>query len=314
MGRWQADVLGLAIGFVIGGAAILWIGPALGLSSLASLVNRHTQAEARPAPEPPHPPPQVIRPTAAAATPAIVHPGGSTASSDRHMVKLPAVIRPTETRPGTGVSGTGFFIATDGTLMTAAHVVTGCARTQIASPRVGLTNAQVLAMDRAEDIALLRAPTVRPPATLALGAPGQSPGRFFILGYPSSRANLSVPEETWGTLENQQLPVLQRAISDASETVWVHADAVTHGYSGGPILDPRTGKVAGIVRAGLDPGYLRLIRGMPPNGMMIGPGAHTLSRFLRRAAPDLDPAFEQVVGSNPIDTARRATVHVLCWR
>ncbi len=108
-------------------------------------------------------------------------------------------------KPGSGLAGTGFFVTSDGLLLTAAHVVTDCKATRIASKFVPPMNVRLLARDTKRDVALLQAEHVTPPATLPIGRPAAPGGRLFVLGYPAS-GGLLVPTETWGTLENRIPP------------------------------------------------------------------------------------------------------------
>jgi serine protease Do len=98
-------------------------------------------------------------------------------------------------KPGTAITGTGFSVASDGSLLTAAHVVPGCRQTRIASQLVKPADARLMATDATNDIALLRAVHVTPPAVLPVGRPAAPGGRLFVLGYPGSGDPL-VPTET----------------------------------------------------------------------------------------------------------------------
>ena len=99
---------------------------------------------------------------------------------------LPTVIYPEDPgephKPGSAVAGTGFFVASDGSLITAAHVVDGCRATRIASQFVHPTKVRLIATDTKRDVALLRADNVTPPATLPVGRPASAGGRLFVLG------------------------------------------------------------------------------------------------------------------------------------
>lgn len=296
----MADFLGLAIGFVLGGAALVhflpqleawWAPPAAAL------------AAASPAP---------IRVPAPAALPRVVSPSFRTPRVENPQ-PLPTVVRPDEPQKITSLSGTGFFIAGDGTLLTAAHVVHDCRRTQVVSRFVPLTSATILSTDHKDDLALLRADGVRSPAVLPLGGPSAWAGRMFILGYPAT-AGARVPAQTWGLLENARLPRNAGRYADPGFMIWLEASAVTHGYSGGPIVDPRDGDVVGLIRGSVDPAHLRRLPGMPATGVTIGPGAARLIAFVQRQEPWLDVTQVSVEGDATLDLARRATVHVFCWR
>jgi hypothetical protein len=77
------------------------------------------------------------------------------------------------------------------------------------------------------------------------------------------------------------------------------------------MLDPRNGQVVGIVRGMVDSTRLHSVRAaIPASGLVIGPGSSPLHAMLRRedANGDVLPAL----GDAALDSARRATVHVLC--
>jgi len=316
MRTWVADLTGLVIGFAIGGAALVHF-----LPQVEDLLQ---PSGARPAPA------HQISVATVAPLPAVIGPSRPAPPSPEPVPQpdlpalmpapapLPQISEPDEpdpTRPppvrGTGMAGTGFFVA-DGMVLTAAHVVPECRRTEIVSPFVRRSPAQVAARDTRHDIALLEAAGLRAPATLAIGRPTASGGRVFVLGYPAT-AGLLIPEETWGILENDKLPREPAALTDPREQVWMEAGRVTHGYSGGPIFDPRSGKVVGIVRAMLDGSKLQAIRGMPASGMTIGPGSALLDAFLENAAPGTNGFPADQWGDDPLTVVRHATVHVFCW-
>ena len=253
-------------------------------------------------------------------------------------ISLPSVVRPgmasapdaqqiSGTKPATGPgqpaqeaagpaiarAGTGFFVGSDGTLLTAAHVVRGCTRTQIVSQYVNRAWVSVVASDVANDIAILKVSDIRPPAIASIGNHPPMGLRLFILGYPTS-ASLTVAAETWALMENRKFPATVGALAHPQDMIWMSAPAVTHGYSGGPIFDPKTGTVVGMVKGTVDGGYLRLIRDMPTTGVAIGPGIAPISAILRRQAPFAGVTLATSTSGDGMDTLRRATVHVLCWQ
>ena len=316
----MANLLGLAIGFALSGAALLYFMPQL--AALRGAAPSVRPVAARPDPgrlaTPPAQPAPLLMPAKPAPSlmpapmPRIAAPGLPILAGPGRPPRLPAIVHPDQPNQELGVAGTGFFIAEDGTVLTAAHVVADCRRTQVLSSLVHLTAATLLATDTKDDVALLHVGHIRPPAVLPLGRPAGPAGRLFVLGYPQS-AGLTVPAETWGTLENAKLPSTAGPLANPRVLVWMQASAVTHGYSGGPILDPRNGEVVGLVKATVDDGALRQVPGMPTSGMAIGPGSGRLIAFVQQELPWLDVAPASAQGDDAIDLARRATVHVLCW-
>ena len=302
MHPWVANLLGLVLGFTIGGEALYTVyvrdaAPGPPLPAVPVVVQRAPEHE-------PAAPPQAALPVQ---LPRIAAPLPSRPET------LPKVIYPEEPpethRPGTGMAGTGFFIAGDGTLITAAHVVSGCKKTRIASRFVKPMAAETVAIDKVGDIAVLHA-NVTPPATLPIGRPAATGGRLFVLGYPANGGPL-VPTETWAEIQNANMQPAPPALTDPRRIIWAEAPVVAHGFSGGPMVDPRNGVVVGIVRGLVDSTRLHAERpGVPASGMVIGPGSSPLKTVLRQEGVDSDAIA--VSGEDAMDAARRATVHVLC--
>jgi S1-C subfamily serine protease len=321
----KADLLGLVAGLGLGGAALCLVMPWIEATLVPALRPASVGQTAAPtvgsappvvgqiaSPAPVVAVPVLAAPVVAVPVPAPLpslavpdlsaHPAGA--------APLPAVIGPSR-RPGaTAKAGTGFFVADDGSLLTAAHVVSECSRTAIVSPFVQPTATDIIATDANQDIALLRAPHLHPPGILPLGRPVSH--SLVVLGYPASAGPIA-PAETWATLENDKLPTSAGTLADPQVMVWIEAAAVTHGFSGGPIFDPGNGAVVGIVRGTIDGEHLRLIRGMPTAGMAVGPGVARLTFFLRQEVPRFETAESSDTGNAAIEDARRATVHVICW-
>jgi S1-C subfamily serine protease len=314
MQPWMANLLGLVLGSAVGGAGLIVIlspsettppQPVAATPIQPATPPLGPRLAARPPAVPalrPQEPPPPIMPAppqpVANALPNIIHPEGPPEENQQAH------------KPGTAVAGTGFFVASDGSIITAAHVVSGCRQTRIASPRVKPTNARLLATDATHDIALLRAAGVTPPATLPVGRPAGQEARLFILGYPTGGDKL-VATETWAVMENDKLPAAPTSLTDSRRVIWVAAPEVNHGFSGGPMLDPRNGAVVGIVRGMIDSKRLHSeLAAIPASGMVIGPGSAPLAALLEGEGTYADTG--SVSGDDALEAARRATVHVLC--
>lgn len=321
MQPWFGNLIGVLLGLAIGGAGV-----AVFLASGPAPQPRPVHlAMVAPTPSPPPPP----RPQPAARPPARLPVAQVTQPVELPPVTLvpeppntmPNIIYPDAPpqgsgphQPGSGTAGTGFFVAADGTLLTAAHVVKGCRQTRVVSKLVRPAVAQLLAADLKDDIALLRAAHVTPPAVLSVGHPASAAARLFVLGYPASAGPL-VPAETWATIENERLQPAPAELIDPRRIIWVAGPAIQHGYSGGPMLDPNNGEVVGIVKGMVDSTRLHASRpAIPGTGMVIGPGSGLLSAFLQSQGTDDDGAGASVSGDDALDVARRATVHVLCFQ
>jgi len=244
---------------------------------------------------------------------------GASAVPDPRQVSVPIVVTPSQPvgngQQGDiiGKAGTGFFVGDDGTLLTAAHVVKQCSRMQIISKYVARTWVSLVGTDDVNDVAVLKATGLHPPSVVRVsGAPPVS-GKLFILGYPES-AGLTVPAETWAVMENEKFPASIGPLANPRDLLWMSAPAVTHGYSGGPIFDPKLGAVVGIVKGEVDGGYLRLVRDMPTTGIAIGPGVGRIGELMRHEVSYSAISLISSPGEAGEETLRRATVHVLCWR
>ena len=248
--------------------------------------------------------------------PTVNRPGASP-SPDPRQIAIPSVVTPTPVDsgdPGTviGKAGTGFFVGEDGTMLTAAHVVNDCSRMQVISKYMPRTWASLVMADQEHDIAVLRAVGSRPPAVVHMAAGAPAGDRLFILGYPAS-ADLVTPAETWGVVENAKFPPSVGPLANPRELLWMSAPGVEHGYSGGPIYDPKLGAVVGLVKGEVEGGYLRLVRDMPTTGIAIGPGVEYIGALLRRQVAYTPVSLTSGSGEVGEDVVRRATVHVLCW-
>lgn len=206
-------------------------------------------------------------------------------------------------------SGTGFFVADDGTVMTAAHVVRECRAIHILSRHVPAVAARVVVTDQEHDIALLRADGVRVPAHLAVGPARREAPHVLVLGFPLG-ARHDVPDETWATVVNDHFVHTASLETDRHTLLWLQNRDIAQGYSGGPVVDPFSGRVVGIVRALIDPKRAARVYGIATPDLSIGPGATPLRALLAgtAAATQASPA------GDVLDVARRATVHIVCWQ
>jgi len=144
----------------------------------------------------------------------------------------PSVVRVLGTACGLGVEGSGWVVAR-GLVVTAAHVVAGEQDTTVTPFSGRPLQAQAVAYDTRNDVAILRVPalTARP---LRFVDPAQN-APVAIIGYPHDGPFNAVPGRI-GTTAN--------VLSDDSygngpvtRTVTSLSGAVQHGNSGGPAVD-----------------------------------------------------------------------------
>ncbi len=311
MGLRPSDILGLTIGFTLGGLGLLWFAPWLTaeprsappIALVAPTVQRPSAVapvQTRPplaiAPKPPMAQPPMVQ----APTPILPAP------------ILPAIVYPTRPQEGMGFSGTGFFIAADGLILTADHVAGDCKQRRIVSPHVALTSVDLVATDQKHDIALLRAPRLRVPAILPVARPSRGDAGVRLFGYPIS-GDMLVPTEAQGELRRPSMPASTDPAIGPKELVWFEAKAVGKGFSGGPVIDQERRRVVGMVKGTYDASVSRRLFGPASEGIAMGPGADRLTAFVQREVPWLD-VENNAPSDQSLTTAAKAVVHVLCYR
>jgi uncharacterized membrane protein required for colicin V production len=140
----------------------------------------------------------------------------------------PSVVRITATACGLGVEGSG-WVARPHLVVTAAHVVAGAHGIRVADHP-----AQVYAIDRRNDVAVLRVPALAArPLALADAKPGTA---VAILGYPENG-----PFDARAGRLGSTADVI---VDGRLRTVTAFRGLVRHGNSGGPAVDAH-----GVVRA-----------------------------------------------------------------
>jgi hypothetical protein len=133
---------------------------------------------------------------ASAFMPRIARPQVPTPPNPGANGSAPAPQRPPEQAVS---SGTGFFVSTDGHVLTNHHVIEDCVSVKIERPGIGTTNAVIVARDKSNDLALLRSserPTVIPTfrSQLKLGE------NIFVFGFPLTGLLSSMGNFALGTV------------------------------------------------------------------------------------------------------------------
>ncbi len=145
--------------------------------------------------------------------------------------------------PGVVGNGSGFFISSDGYILTNRHVVdSGPGHFYRVRTDDGTEmNADVVAVDDKYDIALLKIQTDTPVPAMNIATDNPNPAATaLVLGYPVTPGKQPSLQVTSGDVKSIH-------VGEKYE-VW-YALSTTHGNSGGPIVD-RMGRVIGILSAG----------------------------------------------------------------
>lgn len=139
--------------------------------------------------------------------------------------------------------GSGFFVASDGTVLTNAHVVERCDAVLVMPADQDPVLARVAAVENKVDLAIVET-TLRPPRVAEFrGGASSGPGDpVTAAGFPSKRFEDGEPSLNTGT-------VTWVPSGDPRLVSLTFAGRAEGGMSGGPLLDEH-GRVAGVVFAG----------------------------------------------------------------
>ena len=299
--------------------------PAIPLLPPPPAASREPAPRPPPAPSPPPSDPRVIslvtpaaEPSSGPATapqsggsrlPEVVRPSGAVAGSAAGqttfaVTTLPNVIRPTNPGQPSAASGTGFFVSSDGSIMTAAHVVRQCDNIEISSKYVRTATARVLAIDTKNDIAVLRAANVKPPAVIGLADRPFGPTHLEIFGYPGD-ADQAVPTDVGGAYRPER-PNFEGV--DRRDLIWIDSNPVRPGFSGGPVYEP-SGDAIGLINGHV---MVRSIRNgvtLRDTKYVFGASTRMINRFLSEEVPSLVLDGGRVSNASRLD---KGVVRILC--
>lgn len=198
-------------------------------------------------------------------------------------------------------AGTGFFVA-DGLILTCAHVVDDA---RILNDKVVFTmgedekwqyaNVIFTSDPNKADIAILKPVDIpeTPPALPLIGSRKSNGHEFDSFGYPREGNGQGLHGD--GQIQSWVRDGLDR------DRLQISSDKITHGFSGGPIIDKQLGGVVGMVSKGFDFGLDK----------KLGEVAFAIpSEILQRAYPPLQPPiqwhFAHHYGDSPNFTGRDA--------
>ncbi len=214
---------------------------------------------------------------------------------------------------GKTIFGTGFFVASDGRVLTNAHVVRNCASVSVGlSPAsasipspAGISRAQVIGRDVTNDLALL-ATSLHPDAVPGWRFSVRQGEDIAIYGFPLAGLLANGGGITTGTI------AALSGVNQDSRELQITAP-IQPGNSGGPVFD-RSGNIVGIVVAKLD--ALRIAQATEdiPENVGFAIKASVARDFLETAmqSPQAAPATAPLTTPDLAALARQITVQVAC--
>ena len=199
------------------------------------------------------------------------------------------------------------MVTTDGHVLTNDHVVKGC--TSYTVRMVGETEqpAVLLARDRQNDLALLKAARPYAKAATLRMEPPRLAESVLVYGFPLSDLLASSGNVTLGSVS------ALTGLRDDSRDVQITA-AVQPGNSGGPVFDG-SGLLLGVVQSKLDAIRAASVTGDIAQNVNFAIRSSLAVSFL--GANGVEPAFDKRGPALPADEvaehAQKVTVQVLCY-
>lgn len=217
--------------------------------------------------------------------------------------------QPTESLSNIGLikagTGTGFFVSSNGHVTTNQHVIEGCSVVSVAQQSQKYS-ANVVSVDRANDLALLATEVEVSPA---LGLRRYSPELaedIFVAGYPFGDSLSSQLKITKGVVSSLS------GLGDNFSHIQIDA-AIQPGNSGGPVFDSK-GNVIAVVVAKINLELVYEVFGSIPENTNFGIKSSVLIAFLEKNNVAYRESSQALISrSNLADAASAGTVEVDCW-
>ena len=226
---------------------------------------------------------------------------------------LPQVVTPKpepkpEPKQSGASSGTGFFVNSDGIVLTNAHVVNDCKNIQLTADGKSSSETQILAKDAVNDLAVLKT-TLKPQRVASFRNGIRLGEQVEAFGYPLTQVLSSSGNFTIGNV------TALSGIGDDSRYLQISAP-VQPGNSGGPLLD-QYGNLVGVVSAKLNALKVMIAtNGDVPQNVNFVIKANAATNFLEsnRIAITQGNLTAQVSAPDLADQAREMSAFIVCGR
>ena len=206
-------------------------------------------------------------------------------------------------------SRTGFFITSNGFILTTHHVVKDAAKLKLVTNQ-GVKTAVIVKYDPTNDVAILKAENAQYISLPIKSSMGVKVGAdVFTVGFPNVQFQGFEPKYTKGNISSLS------GIQDDPRHFQI-STPVQPGNSGGPLIDS-TGSVIGIVVAKMgDVEALESTGSIPQNVNYAIKSSFALALLetLPEASQNLRPLFQKERNSSEIiDDSQKAVVLILCY-
>jgi uncharacterized protein len=204
-------------------------------------------------------------------------------------------------------TGTAFYVARDGALITNNHVVAECSTMRISDGHDGIP-VKVIATDPQRDLALLQAPSRVDAVALFRSDKSKLGENVVVVGFPLSGLLSSQPIVTSGIIS------ALAGMRDDQHEMQISAP-IQPGNSGGPLFDS-TGRIAGVVVATLDTVRLARVIGVVPENVNFAIKGDEARQFLTAHGVKVATADSGKELSTAViaEQAVKMTVRLECWK
>jgi len=205
-------------------------------------------------------------------------------------------------------TGSGFVIASNGTIVTANHVIDGCGAVSVGGPDQKIRPASIVVADRANDLAVLDVQaSYGTVARFRLEPPIRQGESIIAVGYPLAGVL------AYGTNLTTGIVSALAGIENDSRMLQI-TSPVQPGNSGGPLFD-QAGNVVGVVEAELDAVAVAKATGDFPQNVNFAVKAPIVRGLLdaNGIAYATSTASQPLATTEIADWSRRVTVIIICW-
>ena len=202
-----------------------------------------------------------------------------------------------------GSSGTGFYVSSDGLIVTNAHVAEGCKNPRLASGDA----LSMRDLDNSSDLALLSSSNANTvPLVLRSGRGIRLGSDVVVAGFPLRGILSDDLNVTTGSVSALSGPNNDRRLFQLTAPV-------QPGNSGGPILD-ESGNLVGVIVSKLDALSVAATTGDIPQNVNFGISLGTLQSFLDANSVDYETSSSSLTMSNSdvASIAKKSTVSIIC--
>lgn len=189
----------------------------------------------------------------------------------RNQILAPRIAAPDREKLALIISGTGFFVSSEGHIITNSHVVKDCSSVHVTLGLAPKMAGRIMAQDFANDLALVKVETH--PATFASLRSGVHLGEgVAAFGFPFAGLLATGGNFTLGNV------TAVAGLGDDTRFLQISAP-VQPGNSGGPLLD-YSGNVVGVVEGELDAIKVAIVTNNLPQNVNFAIKANVVTNFL----------------------------------